>query len=59
MVGAAETSSPHPEPDEKPDEEPMEGSEPEPSSQQEPVKDVEADVTEEEGGSGNEDVKLG
>lgn len=50
---AGETPSPQPEPAE----EPMEASQPEPSDLQEPVKDVEADITGPETGSGSDDVE--
>lgn len=48
-----ETSSPRPESAE----EPMEASQPEPADLQEPVKDVEDDVTGPEAGSDSEDVE--
>ncbi len=53
LARARETPSPQPEPAE----EPMEASQPEPSDLQEPVKDVEADITGPEAGSGSEDVE--
>lgn len=53
LTRAEETPSSEPEPAE----EPMEESQPEPSDPQEPVKDVEADVTEPEAGSDHENVE--
>ncbi|GAA6219702.1 symplekin isoform X2 [Lates japonicus] len=53
LARASETPSPQPEPAE----EPMETAQSEPSDLQEPEKDVEADSTESEAGSGSKDVE--